>query len=141
MIIKRFFKALLGRHIWLKFKREFDIECGFYAVLMPDDDAELISECLRHMDDMLAYKKGKGAVLLSYKNNIKSDRFPVVDLTQKEFEHLLAYYELCNFSESFVLASLKFPIGNDLSKAIGVNGVTKEDIVCLCFYCIRNFSR
>jgi hypothetical protein len=142
-MLKRLFKALLGRHFWLKIKRQFDIENGFYAILLPDDDDELNNECLNHIDDMLAFKKGKGAVVLTNNANedFQSDRITVVDITQKDIENLLSYYEICNFSESFVLVSLKYPTGNDLSKTIGVNGVTKEDIVCLCIFCIRNFTR
>jgi nitrate reductase beta subunit len=140
MIIKRIFEALSGRRYWLKLKRKYKLEKGYYALLMPDADEELNSECLRHIDDMLKYKKGKGVIILT-NQNIKSDRYNVLNITENELNNLLSYYQICNFSESFVIVSLKLPLGNDLEKAISVNGITKEDVVCLSIFCIRSFER
>jgi hypothetical protein len=140
MMIKKIFKALSGRRYWIKLKRKYKLEKGYYALLMPDADEELNSECLRHIDDMLRYKKGKGAIILT-NQNIKSERYNVLSITKTKLNNLLSYYDILRFSKSFILVSLKYPRGNDLFKTIGVNGITKEDVVCLSIFCIRSFER
>ena len=67
MIAGRFKAAMAGRSMWLKLKREYDIDNGVYVLLMPEDDRELNEQALLHIDDLVAYRKAWGVVILTDK--------------------------------------------------------------------------
>lgn len=147
MIAKRLGAALAGRGIWLRLKRAYDVDDGVYVLLMPEDDRELNEQALRHMDDLVAYRKARGVVILtderwildgaaSYSDNVLA----VERMGAKEMDDLLSFYELYAFTEQLSVVSLTKPHGRKLGNMLGVHGVTKEDLVCLGIFLIRNWT-
>jgi len=146
MILKFFkvsFSSWIGRRQWLKIKKKYDIEKGKYLLLMPESDVEFNETALKHIDDLLQYRKGKSAVILTTDNwvfenakNFSNNIIDVVKITEKQADY--HYYYL--FSERFLVVSLDKPYGNTLLNAVGVNGITKEDLICLGIFLMRSWE-
>jgi len=137
------FSAFAGRRLWLKIKKKYDIENGKYVLLMPERDRELNEAALKHIDDLLKYRKGKSVLILTVDNwvlwNAKKYSSNIIDvagITDKQAEYYCSYYYYGCFSERFLVVSL----GNSLFKAVGINGVTKEELLCLGIFLMRNYS-
>jgi hypothetical protein len=147
MIVKFFksvFSTFIGRRLWLKIKKKYDVENGKYVLLMPESDRELNEVALKHIDDLLKYRKGKSVLILTtdswvlenakkYSNNIVD----VAKITDKQAD----FYCFYCFSERFLIVSLDRPCGNSLFKAVGVNEIVKEDLICLGIFLMRNWER
>jgi hypothetical protein len=148
MIVKRLKAALLGRKMWLNLKNEYDVDDGVFVLLMPEDDQELNEQALKHIDDLIKYRKAKSVVVLtdkqwiiekatSYSKNISA----VKEVSYKEIDNLISLYELYGFTERLLIVSLTKPHGSKLKNTINIHGVTNEDIVCLCIFRIRDWSK
>jgi hypothetical protein len=147
MIANRLAAALSGRSMWLKLARKYDIDSGKFVLLMPEDDRELNEQALRHIPDLLEYRRGTGVIILTDKawiiENAKSycDKIlEIIEISAKEIDNLLSFYELYAFTERLCVVSLTKPFGSKLHNTLGVDGVTMEDIVCLCIFLIRNWT-
>jgi len=147
-MIFKFFKSVsstfAGRRLWLKIKKKYDIENGKYVLLMPESDRELNEAALKHIDDLLKYRKGKSVLVLATDNwvleNAKKYSGNIIDVA--EITDKQADYHCCYcFSERFLVASIAKPRGNSLFKAVGVNEIAKEDLVCLGVFLMRNWER
>jgi len=145
-VIFKFFKSVsstfAGRRLWLKIKKKYDVENGRYVLLMPENDRELNEAALRHIDDLLKYRKGKGVLVLTADNWVLENAgkysgniIDVAKITDKQARYYCSYYYYSYFSERFLIVSLS----NSLFKAVGVNGVTKEDLLCLGIFLMRNY--
>ena len=148
MILKRLLAVLAGRSLWLEIKRKYDVDNGVYVLLMTEDDTELNEQALRHIDDLVSHRGARGVVILtnnehvnanalSYSTNVKD----VLMCSTEQINKLLAYVEFYMFTERLMVISLTKPYGNKLYKAVGVNGLTKEDLVCLSLFIIRSWQR
>ena len=147
MIAKRLAAAFAGRSMWLRLKRKYDVDNGVYVLLMPEDDRELNEQALSHIDDLAAYRKARGVLILTDKEWIAdsagaySDKILAVEMiSEKEIDNLLSIYELYAFTERLLIVSLTRPYGRKLFITSGALGVTKEDLVCLCIFVIRDWK-
>jgi hypothetical protein len=150
MIFSTTIKALRGRRRWLKIKRKYSIyKSGIYVIMMPDSDCEFNEFALRHIDDFLNYRKGNSVVILTtdkwVADNAKrfSERIAAVELiTQHDYCYYYCYYYhyyYYGFSEQFIMMSLQGVYGKRLALLENMRGITKEDMVCLGLYMIRNW--
>lgn len=148
MMLVGLLNAIKGLIKWSRLDKKYKINQGLYVLLMPDGDCELNEIALCHIDDLLEYKKGTGVLILtcddwvhgnaeSYSRSIRD----VIKIDQKTEDQLLALIELYRFTERLLIVSLSKPFGRDLSKLIGINNITKQDIVCLCIFVIRNWNK
>lgn len=141
--LKAMFESLKARRHWLKLKKQYSIDSGLYVLLMADDDRELNETALRHIDDLVSYRNAKGVLILTTHDwileHVKANEnvVGVIKITPQIAQSYYCYYYA--FSERFIIVSLTQPFGNDAYKAVGVNGVTKEDLVCLSVFIIRNW--
>jgi hypothetical protein len=147
MIGKRLSAALSGRTFWLKLTRKYYAENGIFVLLMPEDDRELNELALLHIGDLLTYRKASGVVILTDKTWIIENAetyskqiIAVEKISKKEIDNLLSFYELYAFTERLCVVSLTKPFGSKLHNALGAEGVTKEDIVCLSIFLIRDWT-
>jgi hypothetical protein len=147
MIAKRLGAAMAGRSMWLRLKRIYDVDNGVYVLLMPEDDHELNEQALLHINDLVAYRKARGVIILTDKRRIietartYSDKILAVEtVSEKEIDNLLSFFELYAFTERLLIVSLTRPYGSKLFNMAGIQGVTKEDLVCLCIYVIRDWK-
>lgn len=143
---KASFCALIGRRQWLKIKKKYDIENGKYVLLMPENDRELNETALKHIDDLLKYRKGKSVLILTKDNwvleNAKSFSNNITDVaktTEKQMDSYCYYHYYC-FSERFLIVSFTKPYGNVLFRANDVNGITNDDLICLGIFLMRNWE-
>jgi len=150
MIIKTVAHALLGRRLWLKVKRKYNVEkSGAYVIMMPDADREFNQAALRNIDRYLDYHKGNMAVILTTdewtaKSAISfSERIAAAEqITEHDRYYLHHYYQYHDyfFSERFIVASLEDSRGKRLALVENLNGITKEDIACLGLFVIRDWE-
>lgn len=147
-MIKRLCAAWRGRSFWLKLDREYKINsAGLYVLLMPEDDRELNEQALRHIDEMTAFRRAEGVVILTnqpwvleHAPGCSEKLVAVRQVSEREIDKLLSFYEMYEFTERLLTVSLHRPYGRMVHKAVGVHGITKEDIVCLCIYQIRDWK-
>ena len=147
MIAKQLKAAFAGRSMWLKIKHEYDIDNGVYVLLMPENDQELNEQALKHIDNLVAHRKARGVVILTDKQWIAdsagdySDKILAVKkITEKEIDELLSIYALYEFTERLLVVSLTRPYGRKLFNTVGTLNVTKEDLVCLSIFVIRDWK-
>ena len=147
MIAKRLKAALSGRSMWLKLRQKYDVDNNIYVLLMPEDDLELNEQALLHIEDLVVYRRARGVIILTDNKwiieNAKtySDKIlSVLESSQKEIDDLLSFYELYAFTERLLIVSLTKPFGRKLQNTLGVQGITKEDLVCLSILLIRNWE-
>ena len=147
-LLGRLFSALIGRWFWLKLDRTYSInKDGLYVILMPENDRELNEQALRHIDDMVKYRRANGVIVLTNQQWIldsaqsASENVRAVRRTSdKKIDALLSFYELYEFTERLFTVSLTKPFNRQVHRALGVHGITKEDIVCICIYQIRDWT-
>jgi len=152
MIIKAMVRAFLGRRRWLKIKRKYNVaKNGIYVVMMPDADREFNEAALRNIDNFLDYRKGSNVIILttdewvaknshSYSNRIEA----VIRISERDLRYYNCYYYYYyyfGFSERFILMSLQGIHGKRLALAENVNGISKEELVCIGLYVIRSWSK
>ena len=147
MIAKRLAAALAGRSIWLKMKKKHDVDNGAYVLLMPEDDRELNELALLHVDDLVKHRRARGVIILTDKQWIietameySQNILAIEKLSEKEIDSIFSFFELYAFTERLLFISLTRPYGSKLYKTLGVNGVAKEDLVCLCLFLIRDWT-
>ncbi len=114
---------------------------------MIEDDAELNELALRHIDDLVTDRKAAGVVVLTDRPEVAEAArrhdahiLGVVELSAGQVEDLLSLAELYNFTVRLLVVSWTRPFGADLRAAVGVHGVTVEDVLCLCMLTIRGWS-
>lgn len=147
MIWNRFRSALAGRRIWLKLKRKYNVDRGLYVLLMPEEDPELNEQALRHIDDLVKHRNACGVIILTdnawVKNNAGTYSDNIIDIIPcppEMTDRMLSFCEFYRFSERLMVVSLTRPYGNKAWRAIGLQGITVEDIVCLGIFYIRSWS-
>lgn len=139
--------ALAGRRLWLRIKKKYDVDDGVYVILMPEDDQTLNEPALLHIDDLIAHRGARGVVLLTgsdwvlrHAGAYSSGIIDAVPCSEKQMDGLLKFCELYRFSERLLTVSLHRPYGNKAWRAVGVQGVTVEELVCIGMFCIRNWT-
>ncbi len=146
--LARLFSALAGRRFWLKLDRSYSINRnGLYVVLMPEDDRELNEQALRHIDDMVRYRRANGVIVLTNQRwildcaeTVSENVKAVCDISAQKINDLLSFFELYEFTERLFTISLTKPFNRQVHRAVGVHDITKEDIVCICIYQIRDWT-
>jgi hypothetical protein len=146
MIWNRLRSALAGRRVWLKIKKKYDVDNGVYVLLMPEKDKELNEQALRHIDDLVKHRSARGVIILTDNEWVKqyaaacsSNIIDIIACPPEMANKLLSFYELYRFSERLQVVSLDKPYGNRAWRAVGAQGVTVEDIVCLGIFYIRSW--
>jgi hypothetical protein len=148
MIFSTIIRALLGRKRWMKIKKKYAPEKkGIYVIVMPDDNMAFNEAALRHIDDFLSYRKGRGVLILTTEEWVEqnarqfSDKIISVErITVRDYGYLRSYVDYYNFSEHFIIISLEGEFGRRLALAENVHGITKEDMMCIAVYIIRTWN-
>lgn len=147
-LLGRFVSALNGRNFWLRLDKTYSInKDGLHVILMPENDRELNEQALRHIDDMVKYRRANGVIILTNQQWILDSAQSVSDsiktvhmISDKKIDALLSFYELYEFTERLATISLTRPFNRQVHRALGVHGITKEDLVCICIYQIRDWT-
>ena len=146
-MLAKTYAAYRGSRLWAGLKRKYNVDEGFYVVLMPEDDAELNAAALGHVEDLIADRRARGVVLVAEGSGgvgTAADRPPGIvgteSWTGRQIDALISYYELHNFSERLLIVSLTKPFGNGLHRLLGRQAITKEDLVCLGCFRLRSYG-
>jgi hypothetical protein len=146
-MLSKLFDAYRGSRLWAGLKRKYKVDEGLYVVLMPEDDAELNAAALGHVDDLVADRRARGVVLVTQdRGDPQAEPAHPAGIVRTEawaegkIDALIAYYELHNFSDRFLIVSLTKPFGNGLHRLLGRQGITKEDLVCLGCLRLRSYG-
>lgn len=146
-MLKKIYAAYRGSRLWARLKRKYKVDEGLYVVLMPEGDAELNAAALGHIEDLVADRRARGVVRVVDRTGgsdaaaqrpagiVGSEAW-----TTAQIDALIAYYELHNFSDRFLIVSLTKPFGNGLHRLLGRQGITKEDLVCLGCFRLRSYG-
>jgi hypothetical protein len=144
---KRLVAAWRGRALWMRLRKRYDIDNGSYVVAFIEDDHALNETALAHVQDLIADRRARGAVVITDQEWVAEQAGEQVDgvlavevLGSRAIEHLLSFYELYQFTPRLFFVSLTRPYGNRLWQMVGVNGLTLDDLVCLSMYRIRGWA-
>lgn len=145
MPLKRLLAILSGRRFWSRLQRRYRINEGLYVLAMPEGEGEVNEQALAHLDDLIAHRSARGVLVLTQWDRVAEKArglkgvVDVVHCSPEKMDSLFSYYELYMFSERLLIASFDKPYGNKLWKALGVNGISVEDLVCLGVLGIRTW--
>lgn len=146
MVLKDFWYSWLGRYEWKKLIKEFGIKNKqIYVLLFSETERELNEQALLHMNDLIANRIAEGVIILSVDGTVDEEAYNYSDkiialknYSEKKVRYLMKYYTLYKFSEKFIIISFTRPEGNLAYKAVGINGINVEDMVCLGIYNLRH---
>lgn len=146
-ILTRLASVWRGRLLWQRLCRRYDVDAGAYVLLMVEDDPELNALALRRLDDLVADRHARGVVIVTDRREIaeaaRATDAPVlgvVEVSAGQADGLLSLLELTPFTPRLLVVAWSRPYGADLRTAVGVHGVTVEDVLCLCMLVLRGWS-
>jgi hypothetical protein len=141
-MLREIYAAYRGTRLWAGLERKYKLDQGIYVLLMPDDDPELNTAAVDHIDDLLADRRAKGVVLVG--NFPATDGSPQIvgteSWTRGQIESLIRLCELYGPSDRLLIVSLTKTFGNGLQYLLGRQGITKEDLVCLGCLRLRGYG-
>lgn len=143
-MVSALFQAFQGRSIWrcLKLKYHIDYECA--VIMLPEDNVEWNRCALIYLEDYMKRKNvNKAFVFLMEESEIKDLEDYITDCIQPlkikriQMDLLYRYFCLYRFFYNIIFFYLD-SIGDNHSKEILNNGkISKEELICLGFYCLR----
>lgn len=139
MLISHYWRAFQGYRIWSRIDKKY--HSPLY-ILMPKEKDEYNYYALKHLEQFIK-KKNVGEVVLV---TCDEEAIAAVDLfvseykvkteyiSRKEAMQLIKYYALNEFTSRITIISFTEPYSTHAENLLGVNGVTKEDLVCFDVY-------
>ena len=139
MLFKHYWMAYKGSRIWNKIDRKY--HAPLY-ILMPKEKEEYNYYALKHLEQYAEKKKAEKVVLLTCDEEaiaaagLFMDKEKVVTeyMSRKEILQLIKYYALYEFTSRLTIVSFTEPYSTHAENLLGINGVTKEDLVCFDVY-------
>ena len=139
MLLKHYWNAYQGYRVWKRIDQKY--HAPIY-ILIPKEKEEYNYYALKHLEQFLLMKKVSKAVVLTCdegaiasvdlfvpKGMVESEY-----LSRKEILRFLKYYALHEFTSRLTIVSFTEPYNTHAENLLGVNGVTKEDLVCFDVY-------
>ena len=143
-------KARLGWRIWKKMMRRLRIDYDTAVLVLPEKD-EAWNECaLRYFPAYAKRKSAKRSFIIARDREtaekIKSmdigvENCAVLSLARSKMNLLLKYYCLHKFFDNFVMMYMDEPHDNDTKRILQQGNVSMEEVVCLCFYQLREVPK
>lgn len=133
-----------GKHIWKKMIHQTGADKKTQIIVMPEHNNELNLTAFRYMKYMMQRRNSDNVIILTDDQWVIDNYLIVKELspvlvkcTYNQILYLQKYYECFVFSRNISIISLNKPSGNTVYKFIGKNGITYDDVVCLCIYNLR----
>ena len=139
-------QAEKGRSFWLELVKEYQIATKEYVLLLPSDTPEYHEPALKHLEDFLVKKGADRAIVLyvgempdavEYEKKISAYSSYITDvkkIRREDYENLVRFYCLYEFTDRLVIASLEEPDGRLGKNMVGKKGLTLEDVVKVTLY-------
>lgn len=146
MLLKHFWHSWLGRRAWKRLINKYGIKNKqIYVLLFAERDRALNEQALAHINDLIENRLIEGVIILSVDgvvdkeaSNYSDKIIAIINYPERKAEYLMKFYTFYRFSEKFIIISLTRPEGNLAYKALGINSVNIEDMVCLGLYNLRH---
>ncbi|MCR5238321.1 MAG: hypothetical protein K6E34_14085 [Lachnospiraceae bacterium] len=143
MLLLLYIKAFRGYLLWKRLEKRYGAD---HYILMPECDEEYNYYALLHLEDFIASKGAeKSYVLLSRDNGVQkalglfngSDKVKLHRISGTQTDNLIQYYALYEFSPKLTIVSLTRPYDTGAQNLLGINGVTKEELLCYDIYRLK----
>ena len=138
--------AMKGKRIWKKIYRKNNLKDAVCIFLL-DNDEELNMYAGMYADDIMIRAGKSRIVFISEKQAYCAcarEKCPsgiTVIVNPVELNAILKYWQLVKFSDYVYWVTLSKPDSNKVKIFLGVNGINRRDIVCLCCYKLRTIPR
>lgn len=143
-------KARMGWHIWKNMMRRLRIDYDTAVLVLPESD-ETWNECaLRYFPDYVRRKSAKRSFIMvkdremaeKIRNmGIDVANLKVLSMAKFKMDLLLKYYCLHKFFDNIVMMYLDEPHDNDTRRILQQGIVSMDEVVCLCFYQLREVPK
>lgn len=139
-------QAEKGRDFWLSLVKEYQIATREYVLLLPLDTPEYHEPALKHLEEFLVKKGASRAIVLyagempdaaEYEKKISEYSSYIIDvkkIRREDYENLVRFYCLYEFTDRLIIASLEEPDGRLGKNMVGKKGLTLEDVVKVTLY-------
>lgn len=139
-------KAFMGRQLWIKLVKRYNIISDDYIVLMPSLNRDYNYYSLLYMNQFLQNKKYNKVIILTFDNRVIksyklfSDKITLaLNVSQKNLDLILKYYCLYKFTDKLIIISLDKPKGRNDYNLVGKNGITTEELISIGVYGNKKF--
>lgn len=144
LLEKRKKQALEGRELWLSLSEEYQLDAGKYVLVLPPDTTEYHEPALAHLEEFLKRKQAEHAVVLFVENTgaMKKEKIreyspyirDVKGISRDDYENLVRFYCLYEFTDHLIIASLEEPDGRLGKNMIGKKGLTVDELINVTLY-------
>lgn len=141
LLRKKFLMCYQGWWQWHKVLRHKSVGSATAVILLPSANQEYSYFALLHLDEMLASRGLKDAVILTYDQavikaaHLFSDYIAeTIYFTRQQAEQLMQYSCLYEFDRRLVIASLQEPEGRKGETLVGKRGITREEVFAVGVY-------
>lgn len=146
LLIERRSQAEKGRDFWLSLVEEYKITTKEYVLLLPPDTPKYHEPALKNLEEFLVKKGAERAIVLyvgeasdesEYEKKISAYSAYIKDVKnihREDYENLIRFYCLYEFTDRLVIASLEEPDGRLGKNMVGKKGLTLEDVVKVTLY-------
>lgn len=139
LLIKSLVKAFCGMNIWFYLKRRYTSD--FYIIL-PHKKDSYNYYALLYLDKFIESRRANNAIIItadqgvikSYKLFTSNNNVKALHLSTKKIEKLIKYYALYEFTTQLIIVSLTEPYNTCGENLLGINGVTKKELLCFDIY-------
>ena len=133
-----------GRNIWGRLKIKYRINYDCVVIILTEQDEEWNKTALKYLPDYMKRKSAKKALVfytenctLKYLEPYMTDNIQTFKMKELQVRRLLRYYCLYRFFDNVVFFSLEEPKDNNSREILSHEEITKEELICLGFYCLR----
>ncbi len=138
-----FISIVRGCIIWNLNKNRYKINYNKAVIVLPEKDDEWNMYALVHLKDYMHRKNVKEAIIYCMDINIHNKYKECVPsgvkfivMSETKMKLMCMYYCLHEFFFNIVFFYIDFPKDN-MSKRIIEDGISKEELICLGFYNLR----
>lgn len=143
-------KARLGWQIWKKMMRRLRIDYETAVLMLPEIDESWNKCALRYFSNYAKRKSAKRCIIMARDRktaeiirsmDIGVENCEVLCLARFKMDLLLKYYCLHKFFDNIVMMYMDEPHDNDTKHILQQGIVSMEEVVCLCFYQLREVPK
>lgn len=135
---------LAGMFLWTRLKWHHHINYDKVVVFLPEDDLEWNFYALAYLDEYRKRKSAKEAIAFiadvhtySMAKKLQLNHIELLRYPADNIRLILKYYCFNKFFENVSFFYLDYPRDNKNRLILERSNVTKEELICLAFYCLR----
>ena len=133
-----------GRRLWKQLRRKYKINYDKVVIFLPEENPEWNYYALAYLNDFRLRKGANEAIVFAADDQICEmakkmhlSSTTVRFMSGEQMKVIMKYYCFDKFFDNARFFYFDFPRDNNNSRILEKSNVTKEEIVCLAFYCLR----